>query len=176
MEYNDVVTVLNRHIFEGDKRSLLEKIAKNPERYIGLFRPTKPKAKLLQNILQSHEIRFDDAMESLIEQMLADVGFPNLPKNLQSVDSDSLSIEQYFTNGEKFFFMEQKVRDDHDSTFHHMKVLMKLWAWNLSIGENYLRMIDGIIEVLFSDGVTLELVLGYFSKKHSSAYQILAVQ
>lgn len=116
MEYKNAIAILNRHIFEGDKRSLLEKIANNPERYIGLFRPTKPKAKLLQNLLQSHEIRFGDAMESLIEEMLIDVDFSNLPKSLQSADGDSLSIDQYFTNGDKFFFMEQKVRDDHDST------------------------------------------------------------
>ncbi|RME60365.1 restriction endonuclease [Candidatus Parcubacteria bacterium] len=116
MEYADAAAILNRHIFEGDKQNLLEKVANNPERYTGLFRPTKPKAKLLQNLLQSHEIRFGDAMESLIEAMLADIGFSLLPKNLQSAEGDSLSLDQYFTNGETYFFMEQKVRDDHDST------------------------------------------------------------
>lgn len=116
MEYADAVAVLNRHIFDGDKRNLLEKVASNPERYIGLFRPTKPKAKLLQNLLQSHEIRFGDAMESLIEAMLVDVGFSFLPKTLRSADGDSLSLDQYFTDGTTFFFMEQKIRDDHDST------------------------------------------------------------
>lgn len=116
MEYTDAVAILNRTIFEGDKRNLLKKVASNPERYIGLFRPTKPKAKLLQNLLQSHEIRFGDAMESLIEAMLVDAGFSLLPKNLQSAKGDSLSLDQYFTDGETFFFMEQKVRDDHDST------------------------------------------------------------
>lgn len=116
MGYKDAIAILNRHIFEGDKRSLLEKIARNPERYIGLFRPTKPRAKLLQNLLQSHEIRFGDAMESLIEAMLADVGFSILPNNLESSDGDSLSVDQYFANEETHFFMEQKVRDDHDST------------------------------------------------------------
>lgn len=116
MEYKDAIAILNRHIFEGDKRTLLEKIAKNPERYIGLFRPTKPRAKLLQNLLQSHEIRFGDAMESLIEAMLSDVGFSILPNSLQSSDGDSLAIDQYFADEEKHFFMEQKVRDDHDST------------------------------------------------------------
>jgi len=39
---------------------LLEKVAKNPERFIGLFRPTKPPAKLLQHYTQSQEIRFGD--------------------------------------------------------------------------------------------------------------------
>jgi hypothetical protein len=116
MIYNDVVEILNRHIFEGDKVSLLRKIAEGPERYIGLFRPTKPKAKLLQNLLQSHEIRFGDAMESLIQAILADIGFTNLPHRIQTADGDSLSIDQYFTNDTIYYFMEQKVRDDHDST------------------------------------------------------------
>ena len=116
MEYKDVIAILNRHIFEGDKRSLLEKVASSPARYVGLFRPTKPKAKLLQNLLQSHEIRFGDAMESLIGTMLVDVGFSLLPKSLQTATGDSLSLDQHFTDGEMFFFMEQKVRDDHDST------------------------------------------------------------
>jgi hypothetical protein len=116
MNYTEATEILNRHIFEGDKVSLLRKIAERPERYIGLFRPTKPKAKLLQNLLQSHEIRFGDAMESLIQAMLADVGFTNLPYGIQAADGDSLSIDQYFTSGRKYYFMEQKVRDDHDST------------------------------------------------------------
>ncbi len=116
MEYKDAIAILNRHIFEGDKRSLLEKIAKNPERYIGLFRPTKPRAKLFQNLLQSHEIRFGDAMESLIEAMLSAVGFSILPNSIVSTDGESLSVDQYFADEETHFFMEQKVRDDHDST------------------------------------------------------------
>jgi hypothetical protein len=116
MDYDRAVKILNRHIFEGDKVSLLRKIAERPERYIGLFRPTKPRAKLFQNLLQSHEIRFGDAMESLIRAMLDDIGFTNLPYQIQAVDGESLSIDQYFTDGHVHFFMEQKVRDDHDST------------------------------------------------------------
>lgn len=54
--------------FEKSKADLLEKIASLPSRYIGLFRPTKPKAKILQNLLQSHEIRFGDAFERVIEE------------------------------------------------------------------------------------------------------------
>jgi len=116
MNYNEVVRILNQHIFEGEKANLLRKIADKPERYIGLFRPTKPKAKLLQNLLQSHEIRFGDAMESLIQAILADTGFTNLSNRIQTIDGDSLSIDQYFTDGQVHYFMEQKVRDDHDST------------------------------------------------------------
>jgi hypothetical protein len=116
MDYNRAVEILNRHIFECDRVSLLRKIAERPERYIGLFRPTKPRAKLLQNLLQSHEIRFGDAMESLIQAMLTDIGFTNLPHQIRTVDGESLSIDQYFTDGRIHYFIEQKVRDDHDST------------------------------------------------------------
>ncbi len=116
MEYTEAAAILNKHIFDGDKKSLVEKIAQNPERYIGLFRPTKPRAKLLQNLLQSHEIRFGDAIESIIESILAEAGYEILPKNLKTVNGESLSIDQFFSDGELYFFMEQKVRDDHDST------------------------------------------------------------
>ncbi|GAA7762346.1 hypothetical protein JP0169_14870 [Helicobacter pylori] len=48
---------------------------KNPERYLGIFRPTKPKTKLLQNLLTSHEIKFGDAFEYLIEEYLKEHNF-----------------------------------------------------------------------------------------------------
>jgi hypothetical protein len=116
MNYSQAVIILNQHIFKDDKVNLLRKIAERPERYIGLFRPTKPRAKLLQNLLQSHEIRFGDAMESLIRAILEDIGFTNLPHRIQTEDEKALSIDQYFTDGQTYYFVEQKVRDDHDST------------------------------------------------------------
>lgn len=116
MEYSKAAKILNRHIFEGDKRSLLTSIADYPERFIGLFRPTKPKAKILQNLLQSHEIRFGDAIEELIKEIISEIGFSVLPERLQNSEGENLSLDQYFTNGEIYYFIEQKVRDDHDST------------------------------------------------------------
>ena len=47
MNYSKFSAILNKHIFEGEKKELLIKLAKNPERFIGLFRPTKPEAKIL---------------------------------------------------------------------------------------------------------------------------------
>jgi len=55
MDYQSFCSILNRHIFEGEKRELLRKIAENSERFIGLFRPTKLRAKVLQYLLQSHD-------------------------------------------------------------------------------------------------------------------------
>jgi len=94
----------------------MEKIAKYPSRYIGLFRPTKPKAKILQNLLQSHEIRFGDAFETLIEEYLKETGFKILNKKFSAQKNDKLNVDQCFSKNEKVFFVEQKIRDDHDST------------------------------------------------------------
>lgn len=55
-------------------------------------------------------------MESLIQAILDDMGFTNLPHRIQTAEGESLSIDQYFTDGRAHYFMEQKVRDDHDST------------------------------------------------------------
>ncbi len=116
MDYSQVATILNRHIFDGDKTALLKNLADYPERFLGLFRPTKPKAKLLQNLLQSHEIRFGDAIEELLRVYLIDLGYHVLPSNLQTSSGENLSVDQYFTDGNTYYFVEQKIRDDHDST------------------------------------------------------------
>ena len=119
MNYNKFCEILNKHIFEGEKKELLIKLAERPERFVGLFRPTKPGAKILQHLLQSHEIRFGDAMEELISEFLKDWGFTVLPKIIvpdPANPRNTLDIDQYFTDGETYYFIEQKVRDDHDST------------------------------------------------------------
>jgi Holliday junction resolvase-like predicted endonuclease len=116
MQYNQFKQIFNETIFEKSKADLLEKIASNPSRYIGLFRPTKPKAKILQNLLQSHEIRFGDAFEHAIEAYLRLKGCEILQKKYTIANGDTLDIDQCFKNGNKVYFIEQKVRDDHDST------------------------------------------------------------
>lgn len=116
MEYNQFKQIFNETIFEKSKADLLEKIASSPTRYIGLFRPTKPKAKILQNLLQSHEIRFGDAFEYAIEEYLRLKGCEILPKRFTNGDGDVFNIDQCFRKDGKVYFIEQKVRDDHDST------------------------------------------------------------
>ena len=83
---------------------------------MGLFRPTKPGTKVLQYLLQSHEIRFGDAMEELIGEILTDLGFSPLSKAILGADNRSLSLDQYCQRGGVYYVIEQKVRDDHDST------------------------------------------------------------
>lgn len=116
IDYSKFCEILNKHIFEGEKRELLKKIAEHPERFIGLFRPSKPGTKILQHLLQSYEIRFGDAFEELIEEILKDLGYEILPKNITTANGERLSLDQFFTDGRTYYFIEQKIRDDHDSS------------------------------------------------------------
>lgn len=116
MQYEKFKNIFNETIFEESKAVLIEKIAKYPNRYIGLFRPTKPKAKILQNLLQSHEIRFGDAFEEAIEEYFKEFGYQILEKKFVNGDNDELNLDQCFKTKDKVYFIEQKIRDDHDST------------------------------------------------------------
>lgn len=116
LEYDFFKSQLNSKLFEDSYSDLLRKIAENPERYIGLFRPTKPKTKLIQNITQSHEIRFGDALEFIFERYFEACGFRLHTKRFRTTDNTELSIDQLFSRGNTLYMIEQKVRDDHDST------------------------------------------------------------
>jgi len=146
--------VFNETIFEKSKSDLLEKISKSPNRYIGLFRPTKPKAKILQNLLQSHEIRFGDAFEKIIEEYLRIKGCTNLCKSF-TLNNETLKIDQCFSkreNGEeRVFFIEQKVRDDHDSTKKRGQIENFEKKLNVMIGKYEEEKIVGIFYFIDPD-------------------------
>lgn len=115
LNYNEIKEVFNKKIFENSKAELIKKLASSPERYIGLFRPTKAKTKLIQNITQSHEIKFGDAFEILIQKIFENFKYEPLEKNLPFKDKYK-AIDQLFKKDEKIIFIEQKIRDDHDSS------------------------------------------------------------
>jgi len=117
MDYLKFKQILNKHIFKEERIELLRKIADYPERFIGLFRPSKPGTKILQNLLQSHEIRFGKALEEVIEEILKELGYEILDKNLTTADNQQLHIDQFFMDKHgNIYFIEQKIRDDHDSS------------------------------------------------------------
>ncbi len=113
MDYSKFESIFNKEIFEQSKPKLLETIAREPNRYIGLFRPTKPKGKLLQNLLQSHEIRMGNAFEVLLEVYFRISGYSILQNKF---NNEKLDIDQCFKNNGTIYFIEQKMRDDHDSS------------------------------------------------------------
>ncbi len=119
IEFNRFLEVFNKTIFDASKAKLFEKVAKYPDRYIGIFRPTKPKAKLLQNLLQSHEILFGDAFEKIIEEYFIKNGYEVLDKQMNFLEDGKirvLNIDQLVRKNGNIVFIEQKVRDDHDSS------------------------------------------------------------
>lgn len=144
MEYEKFKTVFNEIIFEESKAVLIEKIAKYPNRYIGLFRPTKPKAKILQNLLQSHEIRFGDAFEKIIEEYLKLLKYEILNKRFSNDDNDVLNIDQCFKDSKSIFFIEQKIRDDHDSTKKRGQIANFEKKLNVMINEHGEKNLVGI--------------------------------
>ena len=115
MEYSDFKQILNKFIFERSKADLLEKAANSPSRYIGLFRPTTPKGKILQNLFQSHEIRFGNAFEEIIEIYLKKIGF-EIKNKVYNDNRETIYLDQCFYRDGKVYFLEQKIRDDHDSS------------------------------------------------------------
>lgn len=116
LEYEYFKNLLNKKLFEQSYSDLLKKIAESPDRYIGIFRPTKPKTKLIQNITQSHEIRFGDALEFLFEKYFQAEGFTIFSKRFRNQEDKEYNIDQLFGKENVLFMIEQKVRDDHDST------------------------------------------------------------
>lgn len=116
MDYPDFESTLNNALFAGSKKGLIKKIVAHPARYTGLFRPTLPQTKIMQNLLQSHEIRFGDAFEALIGAYIAEEGFTSMKKSVRDDAGKILKFDQIFHNKEDLLFVEQKIRDDHDSS------------------------------------------------------------
>lgn len=96
---------------------LLVNVVKNPKRYTGIFRLSNAKTKLIQNVTQSREIKFGDFMEDIVTEYIEKIGYKNLDKNIGCDENgDSLSADQVFCTNDTVYLIEQKIRDDHDST------------------------------------------------------------
>jgi hypothetical protein len=118
MYRNDIVTTLDKHIFNNERAYLIRKIVDDPDRFVGVFRSTTPRLKLIQYLLQSREIRFGDALEIIIRNFLHEFGYINLDRKIKLSNGKKMNFDQYFTTLTKnrFYLVEQKIRDDHDSS------------------------------------------------------------
>ncbi len=114
IDYNHFKSELEKTVYKNAKADLINKVATNPDRYVGIFRPTSPELKLIQNITQSHEISFGDFIEDIITEYLGHY-YVNLPKRAIYNNEDIL-FDQLFEYDNTIFMIEQKMRDDHDST------------------------------------------------------------
>lgn len=113
-DYDNFTRELDVRIKSDDEffYELLITVIKNPERYTGIFRISNARTKLIQNVTQSREIKFGDFMEDIITWYISAMGCKNLDKKI----SDELEADQLFMMNDKVCLIEQKIRDDHDST------------------------------------------------------------
>lgn len=114
INYDDFVDELNKTVYKNAKSDLLNKVANNPDRYVGIFRPTSPELKLIQNITQSHEISFGDFVEDIITTYLGHF-YRNIDKKAM-FNGEEILFDQLFEYNDSVYMIEQKMRDDHDST------------------------------------------------------------
>ncbi|RMH10547.1 MAG: hypothetical protein D6697_00750 [Armatimonadetes bacterium] len=113
MDYASFETILNRHVFGRTLEELLKRLVRHPERFVGLFRPSTASEKILQNLTQAREIKFGDAMEEVVGEILQSAGYESLSSPSPELEYDHL---YYTPDKQSIVLIEQKVRDDHDST------------------------------------------------------------
>lgn len=119
ISYDNFTAKLNERIKSDEVfyYDLLITVINNPSRYTGFFRLSNAKTKLIQNVTQSREIKFGDFMEEIVTDYIEQMGYTNLNKNIGTDDEgNDLSADQVFKLGDKVYLIEQKIRDDHDST------------------------------------------------------------
>lgn len=117
--YEKFVNKLNDRIKTDQNfiNNLLITIISNPNRYTGVFRLSNAKTKLVQNVTQSREIKFGDFMEDIVTDYISEMGYINLDKNIGfDEEGNALSADQIFELNDTVYLIEQKIRDDHDST------------------------------------------------------------
>lgn len=135
---------------------LLVTVIKSPNRYTGIFRLTNTKTKLLQNATQSREIKFGDFMEDIVTEYIDAMGYENLDKNIGfDEEGNALSADQVFIKDNTVYLIEQKIRDDHDSskkrgqyenfrkkysllrrTYPHMQIAAAMWFIDDGFAKN----------------------------------------
>lgn len=121
ISYEEFKKKLNTKIVNGEElyTQLLKTVIDNPTRYTGVFRVSSAKTKLIQNVTQSREIKFGDFMEDIVTEYIGLLGYHNMTKNIgRNNQGEILNTDQLFTSsdGNTLFLVEQKIRDDHDST------------------------------------------------------------
>jgi len=115
--YGEFTQILDKHLREEQIERVLEALAKSPQRFTGIFRPSTPREKLIQYVIQSRGIKFGDAFEEVISEILSRSRYSALPKTLKAEGKGKLACDLLFKSPDRLsiLLVEQKMRDDHDS-------------------------------------------------------------
>lgn len=157
MTYEHFINTLNKRIKTDEKfyYELLTTVVKNPKRFTGIFRLSNAKTKLIQNVTQSREIKFGDFMEEIVTEYIALMGYENMNKSIGSdPQGNPLSADQVFNKNDCIYLIEQKIRDDHDSTkkrgqydnFRKKYTLLKEKYPNCKINASMWFIDDGLVK------------------------------
>lgn len=114
IEYDKFLDVLTNNLYINSKANLLRKIANKPENYLGIYKFATLTNKLIQNNIHEKELRFNNFMVSIMTHYLG-IFYTNLDKSVL-YNGETLLFDQLFIYEDKLYMIEQKMRDDHDST------------------------------------------------------------
>ena len=119
MKYEDFKNILNEQIVKSSKVELLEHIFEYKNSNIIYNNIDYTKNYLLNLLIELQNSNFCNAFKKIFKKYFSELGYQNLDKVIENNNENRreyLDLDQLFTDKKYIYFVEQKVRDDHDST------------------------------------------------------------
>lgn len=119
---------MNEYVPKDFVKSTLDKLADSPDRLLGVLHANSFQMGSLVSFGYSRNNSYGNAIESVFSSIIEDNGWTiedtkykfedyNLPSSLKRrSDQKSIAIDQVFSNKDYYVFIEQKIRDDHDTS------------------------------------------------------------
>ena len=120
---NNLTTAFKNNIYSSSteierKKEIIKlsitALSKKPERIVGFLRFQGVKQKLIQFLTQSLEIKTGDMLEEFFTYLFG-YQYTNLPKYIRGFKCDQL-FKKEENDTQTIYLIEQKIRDDHDSS------------------------------------------------------------
>ena len=115
MEYSKYKEIFDQYFVLSDVTSFVKGLVKDNTSFKRLTTPFNIKPfidRLQSHYLISINIKFGDALEAIVKQYLIEKGVSFLDRNFVPQHD----CDQIFQFNNKIFLIEQKIRDDHDSS------------------------------------------------------------
>ncbi len=93
---------------------LIKKISSEPDRFLD-YNSISYSDEIYQFLLTSTKIKIGIFHEFLLKYLFVSVGYKPLD-NVILIDNKQIKIDQLLTKGDRVILIEQKMKDDHDST------------------------------------------------------------
>lgn len=114
MNYDKFAQIMNQHIILADLQySLLTSVLTSPQRFNSEFQLLSAHDKLKNFLMTSLNIKFGYALEKITLAYLSELGFTALDNTLSN---SGLRVDYLGIKDDMILLVEQKIRDDHDSS------------------------------------------------------------